>query len=198
MWMGYEAGDCAIVISVKRAFKWCPKSGFIIQSHFFSKNRTRTKAIIHGFSWFRVKIQPTAKWTSFPIIIVSSIYNNMLVTRTLSSKIHSFTASWCHLFAIFTWWHYWLAKYSGTIKLQYLFVYCKLVPSVCNIHMMRLLVSQIFIVLKLNLQYSCICSCVVVLWGQKVRHSYLCYRMNNGTYKWQKSGGGSCKAAGWH
>jgi len=23
------------------------------------------------------------------------------------SKIHVFIASWCHLFAIFTWWHYW-------------------------------------------------------------------------------------------
>ena len=32
--------------------------------HIFAKNRTQAKAIIHGFSWFWVKIQLTAKWTS--------------------------------------------------------------------------------------------------------------------------------------
>ena len=46
--------------------------------------------------------------------------------------------------------HDWLAKYSGTIKLQYSFVYCKLMPSVCNIHMMMSFVSQIF----RNLSYA--------------------------------------------
>ena len=32
--------------------------------HIFVKNRTRPKAIVHGFSSFWVKIQPTAKQTS--------------------------------------------------------------------------------------------------------------------------------------
>jgi len=41
-------------------------------------------------------------------------------------------------------------------------VYCKLVPSVCNIHMMTLLISQIFIVvLELSYNIHCICCCVV-------------------------------------
>jgi len=33
--------------------------------HIFAKNCTEEKAIIHGFSWFWVKIQHTAKWTLF-------------------------------------------------------------------------------------------------------------------------------------
>ena len=33
--------------------------------HIFAKNCTRPKAIIHGFTWFWVKIQLAAKWTSF-------------------------------------------------------------------------------------------------------------------------------------
>ena len=33
--------------------------------HIFAKNRTQPKAIIHVFSWFGLKIQPTAKWTPF-------------------------------------------------------------------------------------------------------------------------------------
>ena len=32
--------------------------------------------------------------------------------RANCSKILLFITSWCHLFAIFTWWDYWLAKYS--------------------------------------------------------------------------------------
>ena len=60
----------------------------------------------------------------------------------------------------------------------------ELVLSVCNIHMMMLLVSQIFIVLlELKLQYSCssfFAAALFVLGGQKFRHSYLCYCMNNG------------------
>ena len=28
MWMRYEAGNCTIAISMKKPFKWCPKSGF--------------------------------------------------------------------------------------------------------------------------------------------------------------------------
>jgi len=37
---------------------------------------------------------------------------NQLDIRSKCSKLHLFIASWCHLFAIFTWWCYWLAKYS--------------------------------------------------------------------------------------
>jgi len=36
--MRYEAGDCAIVISIKRAFKWCLKSDFWWRSHFCQKS----------------------------------------------------------------------------------------------------------------------------------------------------------------
>ena len=63
------------------------------------------------------------------------------------------------------------------------FVYCKLVPSICNIHTMTLLVSQIFIVLlELKLQYSRICCCVVCALRAKGRtFVYSCYCMNNRT-----------------
>jgi len=39
---------------------------------------------------------------------------------------------------------------------QVWFVYCKLVPSVCNIHMMTLLVSQVFIGLSEQYSYSAV------------------------------------------
>ena len=62
MRMRYEAGNCAIVISMKKILKWCPKNVF--HCLIFAQNCTQPKAI-HGFSWFWVKIQPIAKWTSF-------------------------------------------------------------------------------------------------------------------------------------
>jgi len=37
----------------------------IDDGHIYGKNRTQAKAIIHGFSWFWVKIQPTAQLASF-------------------------------------------------------------------------------------------------------------------------------------
>jgi len=37
LWMRYEAGNCTIAISMKRTFKWCPKSGFQCWSHFCLK-----------------------------------------------------------------------------------------------------------------------------------------------------------------
>ena len=58
--MRYEAGDCAIMISIKTASNYVLKLVLIV-GHIFAKNHTRPKAIIHGF-W--VKIQPTAKQTS--------------------------------------------------------------------------------------------------------------------------------------
>jgi len=59
--MKYETGNRAIMISMKRAFKGCPKM------YCWSHKSYSTKGYIHnyGFSWSRVKIQPTAKWKSF-------------------------------------------------------------------------------------------------------------------------------------
>ena len=66
------------------------------------------------------------------------------------------------------------------------FVCCKFVPSVFKIHMITLLVREPFIVLRgLTLPYSCVCYCVVVLCGPIARHSYLCFWINRGTFKWQ-------------
>jgi len=56
------------------------------------------------------------------------------------------------------------------------------VPSVCNIHMMTLLVMQIFIeLLELKLQYYYML-CVVVLCRAKVSHSSLCYWISKVTF----------------
>ena len=43
--------------------------------HIFAKNRTQAKAIIHGFSWFWVKIQLTAKRTSLntPFMLITMV-----------------------------------------------------------------------------------------------------------------------------
>ena len=59
--MRYEDGNCTIAISMIRCFNDVLEMVFNV-GHIFVKNRTRPKAIIiHGF---RVKIQPTTKWTS--------------------------------------------------------------------------------------------------------------------------------------
>jgi len=61
--MKYEAGNHAIMISMKRAFKGCPKM------YCWSYKSYSTKGYIHNpwlfESWFSIKIQPTAKWKSF-------------------------------------------------------------------------------------------------------------------------------------
>lgn len=47
-------------------------------------------------------------------------------------------------------------------------LYCTVVPSGCNVHMMTLLARKVFILVwELKLQYSCNNYCIVVLWGAK-------------------------------
>jgi len=38
--MRYEAGDCTIVISIERAFKWCPICDFWCRTHFCKKSHS--------------------------------------------------------------------------------------------------------------------------------------------------------------
>ena len=50
----YSCRDCAIVISIKRAFKWCPKVIFD-GGHIFAKKIALKQRIIHGFHNFGSK-----------------------------------------------------------------------------------------------------------------------------------------------
>jgi len=66
-WNTYKPGNRAIVISIKELSNDAPKCVlfFYCWSHFCQKSYLTEATIIHCFSWFRVKIQPTAKWKSF-------------------------------------------------------------------------------------------------------------------------------------
>ena len=64
------------------------------------------------------------------------------------------------------------------IKLQYSFVYCKLMPSVCNIHMMMSLVSQIFRKLSYNIHVS------AIAYTQQQMHEYCSLNSDNTMNTW--------------